>query len=227
MRYAHLFAVSGFFFSLLLASPAHAQSTDTRLWLTWRAVTYVPSASAVRALPIAATKIIAALDIIQNGRPVNLAGQTIYWYVNDEPLTGGLGMTRVSIPVPNTADDETFSVRATLPDYKGGLAKTVTIPVTAPTAVIETGAPGGIVRASPFIVRAFPYFFDIASPEELGVSWKINDVVPRTYSDPFTLNISLDKNFSSGSAIPLVLRLTNPAKVLEFATAQTSLIFRP
>lgn len=214
------------FYGILFAGTARAQSAPAYLWITWRATTYVPPESNARALPIENSKIVAALDLVENGRPVSLANQTIYWYVNDELLTSGFGMTRVSVPVSGSAG-QSFTLRASLPDFEGGLAKSVTIPVANPLAVIRAEAPGGVARSSPFTVRAKPYFFDITSPDELAVDWKVNGVAPQTYNDPFTLNITLDSSVTPQSSITFALRLTNPAKVLEFATDQSTVLFQP
>ncbi len=206
---------------------AHAEIQNSGLWLTWRAATYVPADAAVRPLPVPNSKIIAALDVIENGIPVDISKQTVYWYVNDTLATGGVGLSRVTISVPNALGGDSFTLRASLPDYKGGLGKTIEVPVVNPLVVIRGTNAEGTIENSPFLVWAKPYFFDVNSIDELAVSWKVNGVAPQSYRDPFILNVSLDKDTPTGSAITFDVRITNPAKVLEFATARTAFTFTP
>lgn len=222
-------AVLAFALSGILFTPGmlRAQTSELRPLLTWRAVTYTPDFYTRKALPISTSDIIAAIDIIDRGRPADLALEKIYWYANDRLVSSGTGMTRISLTAPSIAGRGIMEVRVSIPEYRGGIAKTVRIPIVSPEAVIEAPYPGGRVRSSPFDLKAHPFFFNISQHDELSFAWKVSGREPGTYADPLRLRVSLDPSTPPRTTVPIGLRIENPYGDFEFGTANMTITYQP
>ena len=71
---------------------AHAQSATPQMVVTWQAYgSYVPPAYGGKALPNQESRLTASLELLSNGKLVDLSGQTIYWYLDDTLIDSGVG----------------------------------------------------------------------------------------------------------------------------------------
>jgi hypothetical protein len=203
------------------APRTHAQTAATagasgggqpQFLMTWQALdSYAPAGYAGQILPNQESEIAASLEVIGvNGKPVNLSGQTIYWYQNDTLLGGGVGDQRFTFhPFGQAPTTITLSVQ--LPDYPTGLLiHEINIPVVQPEAIIEAAYPGGNVAASPINVQAMPYFFAIgSSTSPLSFSWSVNGQTVTSAENPQTLQISLPQSTPAGFAVAIDLTVEN------------------
>jgi hypothetical protein len=188
-------------------------------WITWRAATYIPSAFAGRALPSPGSDVVVAIDMIQNGVPMDLSKETIYWYVDDNYVTGGTGLARTSITMPDILSQEGVAVRVSLPQFAGGTAKTINIPIALAQAVM-TVLPPDPAAADPnasFNLLAEPYFFTVNDPSELTIGWTVNGQAPSTHDDPTHLQIAVPAGTPSETALAVHLRIENTAHAFETA----------
>lgn len=209
--------------SLGLALGAKGQTAPS-VWITWRAATYTPADYRGRTLPIDNSNIVAAVDVLDRGRFVDLSQQTIYWYVNDSYVNGGTGMTRTVISVPGAADRGGLSIRVSLPDYAGGIAKTMPISVLSPQVIIQAPA---TESSNKFTIRGLPFYFNVDSKNNLNFAWDVAGNKPSTYNDPELLNITLDSATRGGTNIPISLNVTNPNGTFETAEANVSITYQP
>ena len=193
------------------------------IFLTWKAETYVPPHYPGKALPIPNSKITVAVDLVDQGRVVDLSSETTYWYLNDAFLTGGAGITRVAITAPDTLGKNTIRLRVALPNYQGGVMKSVTIPVTLPEIVIEHALPRKEVRGETLEVRGWPYFFNVRDLSELLLSWSVAGKEPEPYPDPSALRVSVRGSLPSGARIPVRFGAENPEH--RFETANKADVF--
>jgi hypothetical protein len=210
---------------LFAAKTAQGDTSGTPL-LTWRAVSFTPSFYAGRALPISGTKIIAAVDMIDGGKPVSLSNQTIYWYLNDQFISGGVGLTRFAFTIPEGVLAN-IQVRAALPNYQDGIAKTVVIPVTVPQAVIESPVTDRKIRTQSFSLKAWPYFFNVKSTADLNFKWLFDGQEPVAGQTPDRLDVSVAPGTAKGTVLPVSLRIVNPATSFEFGNKEASFTFDP
>jgi hypothetical protein len=199
------------FILFVLATSASAQVSQPQMILTWQAETYTPPDFSGKALPIADSRIIAGVDLIDGGARTDLSGQRINWYLNDDFYQGGPGLTRVNFPAPHIIGATSIRLRVSIPDYGSGAGKTIIIPVVPPEAVITSSAPGLEASAVPFVLEATPYFFNVRSPSDLQYVWSINKS-PVGAGNPFTATEEIAK---SGSATTLELRVSNPLRTIE------------
>ncbi len=221
----------GFLLALTLvavaATPALAQTTELRPLLTWRAVTYVPDYYSRKALPIAGSDVIVALDLLDRGRPANLSSETVYWYLNDRFVSSGTGMTRISLKAPESAGRSVMEVRAVLPEFRGGIAKTIRVPIFSPEVVIDHSILNRRLTTTSFDLRAQAFFFNVSRIEELSIIWKANGKEPATFTDPEHLRVTLADNVLPRTTIPVSLRIQNPYASFEFATVETLFTYEP
>lgn len=206
-----------------LALPARG-AQDAQAWITWRAVTYIPSSYAGRSLPIENADVVVAVDVVSGGKPVNLANQNINWFVNDSFLKGGPGMTRTVVHVPDGASIGGLSVRVNIPDYGDGLAKTVKIPVVHPEVNLQY-AP--VAQQRQFQVTALPFYFNVFSAQALAFTWNVAGQTPPPDAEPDILNVSMDQSTAAGMQFPFSVTVKNPDGVLEAASANGRVTYNP
>ena len=212
---------------LFVVSPAHAASPQALI--TWKITGgYIPPAYKGKSLPTHGSTITASLEIISNGKPVDLSGQTIYWYLNDTDtlLGGGVGVQTMNFP-PLGSPPNMTTLEVELPYYPGGmLIQTVNIPMVEPLAVVEAPYPGGEFSANPVTVTAIPYFFNVTSPSNLSYSWSVNGQMGSNTENPQTAQITLPQGTSAGTSFEVALTMQNANDSTQ-ATASTNLIYQP
>lgn len=205
-----------------------AQSARPQLIITWSASqSYAPPSYQGKTLPNQRSSITASLEAVSNvGKSIDLSGQTVYWYLNDNLLGGGAGVQRITFR-PYGEAPNSLTLRAEVPNYPGGLLiHEVTVPVVVPQVVIAAPYPRNIFSASPAVVQAVPYFFAISSPASLGFSWLVNGQAVADAQNPQTLQISVPQNTPAGFALVISLAGQNAADKTS-ANANTTLTYQP
>ena len=198
----------GFFATAIVA---HAQTASSPQFLvTWSVSnSYAPASYAGKTLPNQTSPITASLELIADGRTVNVGGQTIYWYLNDNLLGGGVGVQRITFnPIGEAPNNPTLRVE--LPDYpSGSLTHEITIPMVQPIAVIDAPYPQGQFSANPVTLQALPYFFATASTTPLSFAWSVNGQVVSDAQNPQELQISLPQSTPAGFSLGVTLTIQN------------------
>lgn len=199
----------GTFFSI---TPTHAQTTSSpTLLITWTTTgSYIPPFYQGKAFPTYGSKITASLELISpQGKILNLSGQTIYWYLNDNLIGGGSGIQHVTFSplgdAPNVMD-----LRVVLPSYNGAyLIHAINIPMVLPEAVIYAPYPNEQFSQNPVSVIALPYFFNISDPSGLSYAWSVNGQNGSSAENPEEAQVTLPQGTQSGTAIAISLSVTN------------------
>ena len=138
--------------------------------VTWKAASYVPEGYTGKALPVAGTSIDASAILVDGGKVINLAPYDINWYVGEDRVAGGRGISHARITAPVTGQDS-FDLRVNVIKYKDQpLDAFVTMPVTRPRILITHKK-----NATPQGLSVAPYFWNIMSPDELEVTWSDNE----------------------------------------------------
>jgi hypothetical protein len=199
----------GIFFSF---NHAQAQTAGSPTFLiTWKTTgSYIPSFYQGKALPTYGSNITASLELVSaQGQLLDLSQQTIYWYLDDNLVGGGVGVQQVTFPpigeAPNSLD-----LRVTIPNYNGAyLVHAITIPMVLPEAVIFAPYPGGQFSENPLTVDALPYFFNIQSPSDLSYTWSVNGQAGSNTENPEQAQITLPQGTQSGTALDVSLSIEN------------------
>ncbi len=208
-----LIIVSGISAQFMVSSvePSFAQSVPAaapKIFLTWRTNTYVPSGFSGKAMPTAGSQIAASAELIDNGKPVNLSKQNVYWYQDNNFIAGGYGSQAVVFRAPDVAGG-TIDLRVEFPNYsKGAQLKTIAIPIVKPEAVIESPFPYGKFSSSPIQLLGQPYFFNADTISKLNFNWTVNGQAPSGAENPQNLNVKFN-SMSPDSALSVSLSIQN------------------
>ena len=200
-----------FFFAPFAAKVSHAQTASSPTFLlTWKALkSYVPAAYEGKALPGANSPISASLELIANGKLVNLKGTTINWYLDDGPIAGGAGIQHV-VFAPDATPPGSMELRIEIPNYNGNyLIHAVDIPMANPTAVISGPYPQGEFSDTSLTLRALSYFTSVPA-SSLTYAWGVNGVQANSSENPDVAQINLPAGTASGAVISASLTITNP-----------------
>lgn len=198
-----------FFFS---STAAHAQTASSpQFLLTWSAAgSYIPSSYQGKALPTYGSKVTAEFELISaQGQVLDLSQQTIYWYLDDNLIGGGVGVQKVTfLPVGEAPSGQ--DLRVTIPDYNGNyLVHEVQIPMVTPVAVILAPYPNGQFSENPLTVSAIPYFFNIPTASGLSYTWSVSGQTSSGAENPESAVITLPAGTPSGTSLDLSLSIEN------------------
>jgi hypothetical protein len=209
-----VFVASGVFLSSKPVE-AHAQTANASsptFLVTWGTTgSYIPSFYLGKALPTYGSQITASLELISaQGKVLDLSGQTIYWYVDDTLVGGGVGVQHVTFPpvgdAPNSVD-----LRVTIPNYNGAyLVHEISIPMVLPKTVIYAPYPNGQFSQNPITVTGLPYFFNTTSTSNLSYAWSVNGQNGSNTENPQQAEITLPEGTQSGTGLAISLNVTNP-----------------
>ncbi len=179
-----------------------------KIFLTWRANTYIPSGFSGKAMPTAGSQIIASAELIDNGKTVDLSKQNVYWYQDNNFIAGGYGLQTATFRAPDVAGG-TIDIRVEFPNYsKGAQLKTITVPIVRPEAIIESPSPDGKFSSSPIQLFGQPYFFNANTISKLNFNWTVNGQIPSGAENPQNLNIKFN-SMSPDSALSVSLSIQN------------------
>ncbi|MDO8574243.1 MAG: hypothetical protein Q7R86_01290 [bacterium] len=210
-------------FLFLIASVSSGQTPEAQVLITWEASTYTPPGFEGKALPIEGSLVTASMEVFDSsGRLFDLREQTVYWYLNDKLIKGGVGIQTVIF----RSSQGTQELRVQLPDYLGGiLVKTIEIPVVRPEAVVSYSGVGGFIGNSAR-AEALPYFFNVGDKKDLEFSWKVNDQAPDNLASPEFLDINLPAGAPSNFPVNISLSVVNKNFTGEAASKLLRLILK-
>jgi len=206
-------------------SKTNAQSATPQMVVTWQAYgSYIPPKYSDKALPNQESELTASLELLSNGKPVDLSKQTIYWYLNDTLIGTGTGNQYVIFSAVGTPP-AFLTLKAELPSYNGSLLiHEVNIPLVSPKAVVEAPHPSGQLSGNPITLQGTPYFFYVSDPGMLSYTWSVNNETSASTENPQTLNIDLDPSTPSGSSLGVSLIITDPNNSMS-ANDSTNVIY--
>ncbi len=187
--------------------------------ITWRAQSYVPPYYTGKALPSAGSSLVAALELVENGRLIDLSQETITWQLDRELIGNGIGLQTVTFQAKDLGGGA-HNLRARINNFRDQsiiVLKTIEIPVADPEAVIENRFPGATFGGSRVRVTGYPYFFNIQNPTELSYSWNVNGQKPATLENPSVLDVNIDGT-SGQQSLEVKLTIKNPQNILESAS---------
>jgi hypothetical protein len=208
------------FYSITLSRGAGPQ-----LFVTWRAATYTPADYQGKALPTWNSLVTISFELLSNGKPVDLSKQTVYWYLSDSLLKGGVGLQTLSLVTPQNSQD-TLSLKVEIPNFGGNmLDKDINIPIVAPRAVVNAPYPEGKFSVTSAEVQALPYFFNVQDPLALSYDWNVNGATPPGAEDPTVLTTTINSDAPSGANLNIILFIKNPKNDSETAASNINLTY--
>jgi hypothetical protein len=219
---------SALFTALLLLAPSHSHAADPQLLVTWKGTSLAPYDFSGRLMPSANSLITASAQaLLGNGTVANLTNEIIYWYANDQLIGGGKGVQTVTFQAPSIPGG-LVTLRAQLPNFNDTFtAKTITIPIANPQAIIEVPFAGSAFSKSPVTLKAHAFYFSASGANNLVYAWTVNGVPPESSDDPEILNINIDPKTPSGVTIGVNLTVNNPDLLYEGTQTSIALTYQP
>jgi len=199
-----------FVFSFVFFGFTKAQSLQQPQFLfSWRASnSYVPSFYNGKDLPGSQSQITASFELISGGKVVNIANQSIYWYLDDVLIGGGAGVQQITFSPFGTAP-ASEDLRVELPSYPGDyLIHEVNIPVMNPLVVINSPYPNNQFSGTNATATALSYFFNTQAAN-LSFVWSVNGQSGSNAENPDILQINMPAKTPSGSTIAISLQVQN------------------
>ncbi len=219
-------SLAGLSLLLLASAPAGAQVSGPQIFLTWKTKGYVPENYAGKILPGSTSPVLAALDVVQNGKVADLSNLTIYWYLNDKLLDRGVGLQAVTFRTPKSLGGGAITLRAEIPDFPGtGASKAIDIPLVPPSVVLRSTYPQNKFSSRSAEVSAIPYFFTVPDISFLTFSWAVNGTGVKTTENPQTLQVNINQDATPGSTLNIKVSVSNPAGYFENVSDEKGLTF--
>lgn len=159
--------------------------------VSWRSNALSPEGYEGRVgAPIGGSVLLLA-EALVNGRPTDLRGYEVRWYVNDELYQSGMGLFSTTYRVPSYSQPS-IDVRVEIVNAPFSANEaSMTVPFSDPIVVIE--APGGpFVYPGDTFFYATPYSFNVGSANDILYTWTVNGEVPDASGDPRELSIGVD-----------------------------------
>lgn len=221
----------GFFIFLVVffspLSGVHAQTAISPEFLvTWKTSgSYIPSFYQGKALPTLGSKITASVELVSNGKLLNLSSQDIYWYEDEVLVGGGQGVQQVTFPAFGTPPSSLI-LDVDLPQYSSGyLIHTISIPFVNPIAVIYAPYPNQEFSTDLLAVQGFPFFFNATSSNNLLYNWSVNGQTGTNTENPNVAQITLPQGTPSGTDMDVSLSISSLSGST-VATANQNLTFQ-
>lgn len=205
---------------------AEAQTATPQVLITWKALqSYVPSFYPDKAMPSYGSPVMASVELLSQGKMLNIKSQTIYWYLNENLIDGGIGVQTITF-LPYDVPPNSLTLRVELPQYNGGtfLTAQTLVQTLQPVAVIDAPFPARQTGSNPITVSALPYFFNTAAAANLSYAWSVNGQAGQNTENPQTAQITLPTGTQSGTTLDLTLTIKNPSDS-SVATAYSTLTY--
>jgi hypothetical protein len=199
-----------------------AALSDPQVVITWKAIdSTAPANYQGKVLPAMNSQVVASVEVLSGGTLANLKSRTIYWYLDDNFIGGGVGKQNVTFTAPGFS--EIMAIRANLPDYPGGsLINTAYVQVATPQAVIVAPYPNLSFSQSTVALQAVPYFFEASDLPKLLFQWNVNGQPVTTQENPQDLIVNVDASTPSDYSLSTNLVIQKSGDPLTSARASVT-----
>ncbi|MDE2001620.1 MAG: hypothetical protein KGI60_03610 [Patescibacteria group bacterium] len=179
-----------------MISIADAQ-TAPQFMVSWRALNYVPGDYVGKTFPSLNSPVEAGFNLINNGKLIDVSRYVISWYVDDNLVASGKGLTAVRLDTPSTQNE---LVRVVIGNYNGSdISDTFLVPVLNPEVNLSAQTPNAntalnriALSATSHLFEARPFFFNAASLNNLRFTWDVNgQQTSGSAADPNFLSLDL------------------------------------
>lgn len=235
MAYKSFFKLLTAFFSVLFIIAAFLPFLKTKaqtkqepqLIVTWQSQNYQPANYSGKNLPTVNSPIIAAVELIDNNKLINLSSAQITWFQNSDIIVKGSGLKRIALNVNGLAGDRLL-IEADIV-YKGKeLQGAAIVPVVEPKAVIA--APHAFnreIKTGTHHFKAIPFFFNIKNLNELLFSWTVNEQQETVDQNSDILNLEITSENSEPVPINLKASISNINNIIETARDEIRFVLIP
>jgi len=197
-----VFSLVAFLFSSAISL---AQTSNSELLVSWQAQTTAPVTYLGKVLPASVGPLTLSVNLLSNNRLVSLVETNVRWFLNNEPHSQGVGLSKITLLSPEARRGK-IAVRVEIDFEEGKLIRRLEIPLGEAAIVVETPYPNLIIPASAFSLKATPFFFP--GDGKIRYSWFVNGRDLFTETDSITVDFS---NAAPGAGIFVLTQAYNPS----------------
>lgn len=220
MSYKLLLSIIAVFFPIFAIAQI---AEDIDFLVSWRAVAYVEPTYAGRIFPSFGTPVEVSFELLDGGKPVNLANRVVNWVLDERPLQSGRGLQTAQFLADPLRAGGAHRVRIVVTDYKGAdRTFNLRVPVRRPELVIRAPFLNLMASAGSHTLRALLFYWNTNNPDELLYQWSLNGASAESAGRAIALTVPKE----AVGLMRLTLRAQNRANDLESATAALSLILK-
>lgn len=215
--------------AFLIASKITAAQTkqEPKLIVTWQAQNYQPNDYKGKNLPTVNSPIIAAVELIDNDKIINLSSVNITWLQNSEIIVSGQGLKRIAFNNNGLFGDRVM-IEADIIYKEKNLQGAAIIPIVSPKTVISTPHIfNQEIKAGVYNFKATPFFFNIKKLSELAFSWSVNDQQESGGQNPDALNLQITSENRGPVPLNLTATISNINNIIETAKDELRFILMP
>ena len=209
--------------TMLTAHAAAVPLAPPEILLTWTSDSYVPPTYGGALLPTQGGVIMVAAQLLDNHKLTTAPDAEFRWYVNDNLVASGNGMTALRFNTKDFASGgEGYTVEVLVRGYaQSGIRSDIRIPLAQPQLVITTPYPGRAVFNDGTLVTALPYYFSINSLADLSFGWEVRGLPQATDDNTLLL---INQKQAAGELLPIaVTARTDDGTMQVRATVQSPL----
>jgi hypothetical protein len=196
-----------------------------QILLTWKAQNYTPIEYAGKSIPVGNTSVLASMELLDNGKLVDLTDIRVNWYLDGEFFDGGLNKHSILIRLPKLPINKIL-IRAEIQNYKeSDIVRAVEIQPIRPEVVIESGYPYSFLYSLTHTLKATVYYFNVKNPTSLVYAWKVNDVAATSNENPSLLDVVLPDSTPNKFLLTTSLSVTDPESSSLFSSALVEKVF--
>lgn len=179
------------FFALLSVNIASGAGED--ILLSWKTDSFVPAQYLGKRLPTGGSKVAVLAQVIKDGRVSSASQYEATWFLNKKIVAQGKNITKLEF-VADEAVSQYEVILVLANSSQGTIEQTIVVPVVKSKLIIDSPYYENFVGAKDIRLNSLPYFFNVASEDEISVSWTINDNVVAIRSKALTFDIATDGN---------------------------------
>lgn len=195
--------------------------TSRDFLISWEADSYAPSWYQGKVFPSQGSRITIKFELVENGKIANLSKTKVRWYINNKLVrneTSGLGIKSYTF-FNNVSFSNNIDVRIAIIEYKGiNLEEAFSISVKPVEAVIEIPSFNRQIEKGKFLIKAWPFFFNIRDLGEVGFSWLINGKAQENEKIGGEFDLEIKNDVSAREKINLGVRIDNLKNTVERAS---------
>jgi hypothetical protein len=196
---------------------ANAEQAIPQAILTWQAESFVPHWYPGKSIPTQGTLIKAAIELLKEGKTLDLAKYEIRWFIDGKLAAKGSGSKTMQFRA-GAGNSNSHIVRAQITDGKNILLeKFVEIPILEPRVSLLPLLPEDLIGRGAQEFTAVPFFFNIKNVRDLDFKWVVNNQTPQeeNVDEPEKLSFVIPEDILSNTPLMLSVVALNKNNPLE------------
>lgn len=210
-----------FLLLILVLCPAFCLAADApQILITWQAQNFVPAGYPGKILPTTGTRIKAGVEVLKDGKLLDLSKNRVQWFLDDDLLDRELGLKEIVFRIVKPVGYSHY-LRVAI-DYEGEqISAGKEILIIKPKVVIKTPLFNQIsLPLGKNLLQALPYFFNVVNLKDIIFHWTVNE--QKLQGNDF-LELELTPPLPTGHRLNIKVAGQNTNSDLEFGFSEINL----